>query len=67
KKSRTESRRSFTMSELHVDPLPSKDVPTPVVNTTEDDVDTSGKNPPNPNSDVPNSVKKPRYRETCCN
>ncbi|CAJ2637470.1 unnamed protein product [Trifolium pratense] len=57
KKSRTESRRSFTMSELHVDPLPSKDVPTPVVDTTEDDVDTSGKNSLNQNSDVPNSVE----------
>ncbi|CAJ2661762.1 unnamed protein product [Trifolium pratense] len=57
KKSRTESRRSYTMSELHVDPLPSKDVPTPVVDTTEDDVDTSGKNTLNQNSDVPNSVE----------
>ncbi|XP_045791716.1 uncharacterized mitochondrial protein AtMg00810-like [Trifolium pratense] len=45
------------MSELHVDPLPSKDVPTPVVDTTEDDVDTSGKNTLNQNSDVPNSVE----------
>ncbi|CAJ2647227.1 unnamed protein product [Trifolium pratense] len=57
KKSRTKSRRAYTMSELHVDPLPSKDVPTPVVDTTEDDVDTSGKNSLNQNSDVPNSVE----------
>ncbi|CAJ2666907.1 unnamed protein product [Trifolium pratense] len=57
KKSRTESRRPYTMSELHVDPLPSKDVPTPVIDTTEDDVDTSGKNTLNQNPDVPNSVE----------
>ncbi|CAJ2651772.1 unnamed protein product [Trifolium pratense] len=57
KKSRTESSKSYTMSELHVDPLPSSDAPTPVVDATKDNVDTSGKNPPNPNSDVPNSVK----------
>ncbi|CAJ2646436.1 unnamed protein product [Trifolium pratense] len=57
KKSRIESRRPYTMSELHVDPLPSKDIPTPVVDTTEDDVDTSGKNTLNQNSDVPNSVE----------
>ncbi|PNX58887.1 hypothetical protein L195_g059411, partial [Trifolium pratense] len=38
KKSRTESGRSFTMSELHVDPLPSSDVAAPVVNPTEDNV-----------------------------
>ncbi|PNX67237.1 hypothetical protein L195_g055521, partial [Trifolium pratense] len=41
KKSRTESKKSYTMSELHVDPLPSSDAPTPVVDATEDDVDTS--------------------------
>ncbi|CAJ2642381.1 unnamed protein product [Trifolium pratense] len=57
KKSRTESSKSYTMSELHVDPLPSSDAPTPVVDASEDDVDTSGKNSLNQNSDVPNSVE----------
>ncbi|CAJ2637655.1 unnamed protein product [Trifolium pratense] len=57
KKSRTESSKSYTMSELHVDPLPSSDAPTPVVDATEDNVDTSGKNSLNQNSDAPNSVE----------
>ncbi|CAJ2652017.1 unnamed protein product [Trifolium pratense] len=57
KKSRTESRRSFTMSELHVDPLPSSGVATPVVQAAEVNVDTSGKNSLNQNSDAPNSVE----------
>ncbi|XP_045798045.1 uncharacterized protein LOC123892291 [Trifolium pratense] len=57
KKSRTESGRSFTMSELHVDPLPSSDVAAPVVNPAEDNVIASGKNSLNLGLDVPNSVE----------
>ncbi|CAJ2664085.1 unnamed protein product [Trifolium pratense] len=57
KKSKSESRRSFTMSELHVDPLPSSSVATPVVKAAEVNVDTSGKNSLNQNSDAPNSVE----------
>ncbi|CAJ2666980.1 unnamed protein product [Trifolium pratense] len=57
KKSKSESRRSFTMSELHVDPLPSSGVATPVVKAAEVNVDTSGKNSLNQNSDAPNSVE----------
>ncbi|CAJ2642343.1 unnamed protein product [Trifolium pratense] len=57
KKSRTESSRSFTMSELHVDPLPSSGAATPVVKAAEVNVDTSGKNSLNQNSDAPNSVE----------
>ncbi|CAJ2636923.1 unnamed protein product [Trifolium pratense] len=47
------------MSELHVDPLPSSDAPTPVVDATEDNVDTSGKNPPVPNSVKNLGIEKP--------
>ncbi|PNX65224.1 hypothetical protein L195_g062487, partial [Trifolium pratense] len=42
------------MSELHVDPLPSCGVATPVVKTAEVNVDASGKNSLNQNLDVPN-------------
>ncbi|XP_045800607.1 uncharacterized protein LOC123894603 [Trifolium pratense] len=57
KKSKTESRRNFTMSELHVDPLPSSGVATPVINPAEENVDASGKNPLNLGLDVSNSVE----------
>ncbi|XP_045810756.1 uncharacterized protein LOC123905167 [Trifolium pratense] len=57
KKSKTELRRSFTMSELHVDPLPSSGVATPIINPAEENVDASGKNPLNLGLDVSNSVE----------
>ncbi|MCI76235.1 hypothetical protein A2U01_0097504, partial [Trifolium medium] len=37
------------MSELYIDPLPSSDVPTPVDNAAEDNIDASGKNSLNQN------------------
>ncbi|XP_045831522.1 uncharacterized protein LOC123922906 [Trifolium pratense] len=57
KKSRTESRRAYTMSELHVDPLPSSDVATSVPNPAERNVDTSGKNSLNLGLNVPNPAE----------
>ncbi|CAJ2637306.1 unnamed protein product [Trifolium pratense] len=57
KKSRTESRRAYTMTELYNDPLPSSDVPTPVINPAEENVDTSGKTSVNLGLNVPNSAK----------
>ncbi|PNX64145.1 hypothetical protein L195_g061974, partial [Trifolium pratense] len=45
------------MSELHVDPLPSSRVATPVINPAMEAVDASGKNSLNLGVDVPNSVK----------
>ncbi|PNX70826.1 hypothetical protein L195_g057782, partial [Trifolium pratense] len=41
KKAKGESSKAFTMSELHIDPLPSSGVATPVVNPTVENVDTS--------------------------
>ncbi|PNX66313.1 hypothetical protein L195_g063002, partial [Trifolium pratense] len=45
------------MSELHVDPLPSSGVATPVLKAAEVNVDTSGKNSLNQNLNVPNPAE----------
>ncbi|PNX60439.1 hypothetical protein L195_g051931, partial [Trifolium pratense] len=41
KKGKVESSKVFTMSELHVDPLPSSGVATPVADPTVENVDAS--------------------------
>ncbi|CAJ2661763.1 unnamed protein product [Trifolium pratense] len=57
KKAKGESSKSFTMSELHIDPLPSSGAATPVANPTVENVDTSGKTSVNIGLNIPKSVK----------
>ncbi|CAJ2645672.1 uncharacterized protein LOC123892305 [Trifolium pratense] len=57
KKAKGESSKSFTMSELHIDPLPSSGAATPVANPTVENVDASGKTSVNISLNIPKSVK----------
>ncbi|CAJ2667395.1 unnamed protein product [Trifolium pratense] len=57
KKGKGESSKSFTMSELHIDPLPSSGVATPVANPAVESVIASGKTSVNIGINIPKSVK----------
>ncbi|PNX62760.1 hypothetical protein L195_g053151, partial [Trifolium pratense] len=57
KKGKVESSKAFTMSELHVDPLPSSGVATPVANPAVENVIAPGKTSVNIGLNIPKSVK----------
>ncbi|CAJ2661983.1 unnamed protein product [Trifolium pratense] len=57
KKGKGESSKPFTMSELHIDPLPSCGVATPVANPTVESVTASGKISVNLGLNTPKSDK----------
>ncbi|CAJ2637491.1 uncharacterized protein LOC123886451 [Trifolium pratense] len=57
KKGKVESSKPFTMSELHIDPLPSSGVATPVANPAVENVIAPGKTSVNIGLNMPKSVK----------
>ncbi|CAJ2652308.1 unnamed protein product [Trifolium pratense] len=59
KKVEVESSKAFTMSELHVDPLPSSGVATPVANPAVEDVNAPGVENPDMSGNLGKNVPNP--------